>query len=110
MSISCIGGACFGVGTVLHMADLGIDRDRWNRAVMTVFLAGVALKVGMRYVHLCKAGSPLVEGLAVLGSPVFVGLIVFCVRRRWLAYSTAMSLLALIWLLARPYLDWVHGN
>ena len=46
----------------------------------------------------------------MLGTPILVGAVVFAIDRRWVRYAAALCWLMIVWLLARPYLDWAHGN
>ena len=96
--------------TILRIIQPSPSGSFWPRILSTAFFAIIGFKVGGRYIHLCMAGSRLIEGLAMLGTPVLVGAVVFVCKGRVLGYVIATCVLTIIWLLARPYLDWAHGN
>ncbi|HUG70964.1 MAG TPA: hypothetical protein VMM76_24660 [Pirellulaceae bacterium] len=101
---------CIGFLTLFRISHPQTDYYYWSRIAVTVFFSALAMNVGGRYLHLCTAGSRVIEGLAMFGSPVLVGAIVFSIKRRGIASFIATFTLVIIWLLARPYLDWAHGN
>ncbi len=76
----------------------------------TLFFVAMGLKIGARYPHMCEAGSRLIEGLAMWGTPVLVGAIVLFCKGRWYSFFIATILLVVVWLLADPYHDWAHGS
>lgn len=101
---------CIAILTSFRFMHLQTDYDLLSRIMVTVFFMIVAVKIGCGYAHLCEAGSDIIMSFVLLGSPALTGAIVFTVKRRGLAYFIATFILVIIWLLARPYLDWVHGN
>ena len=101
---------CLAILILVRVTNPQQTRVRLRRVLSTLFFIAVGLKVGGRYIHLCTAGSRLIEGLAMLGTPMLVGTIVFGCKRLALGYAIATCVLAVIWLIARPYLDWAHGN
>jgi len=103
-----VGAICVGWVTLLRATLPSCPSQVWSRIMSALFFTALGVKVGGRYVHLCEAGSSLLEGAALLGTPVLVGTIVFICKRRVLGYCVATCLLVVIWFLARPYLDWVH--
>jgi len=84
--------------------------QRNARILTAVFFGIVALKAGGRFAHLCSDGSPVIEGLAILGTPALVIVAVFACKRRGVGALIATSLIVAVWMLARIYLDWAHGN
>lgn len=103
-------------GYQLAVTLLPDNRDplaRWvnvSRVLETGFCMALAMKVGCRYMHLCAAGSRWIELGAAFGTPLVVGPLVGLVRARWLAYLLAACVLTAVCILARPYLDWAHGE
>lgn len=80
----------------------------WSRLATALFFAAVAFKVGGRFLHLCPAGSTVIEAIAVFGSPLVVGAMTLSIRHRGLAVLLATLFLVCLWLLAAPYLQWAH--
>ncbi len=105
-----IGAFCVGCRVLFRFTAPPISDALSRRLFSTVFFAGVGFKVGCRYIHLCMAGSRVIETLAMFGTPVLAGAVVFTFKNRVLGYVLATGLLGIVWLLARPYLDWAHGN
>ena len=92
-----------------------ITEPQRNRAVvahvaLSIVVAVAGLKVGVGYVHLCLAGSRLLEGLAMFGTPILAGAATLAIPRRAAGVAVATIILCTIWALQRPYLDWVHNN
>jgi hypothetical protein len=85
-------------------------RPMLPRVVLTVLFGWVALKVGFGYIHLCEAGSRVVEGSAAFGAPLAVCALVLFVRRPWVAILSAALVTLGVYALCRPYLDWIHHN
>lgn len=101
---------CLAILILVRVTNPQQSRVRLRRVLSTLFFVAVGLKVGGRYIHMCMAGSRLIEGLAMLGTPILAGTIVFACKRLVVGYVLAICVLAVIWLVARPYLDWAHGN
>jgi hypothetical protein len=78
--------------------------------VLAVLFGWIGLKVGFGYIHLCEAGSRLIEGSAAFGTPLVVGALVLSVRRLWLGMLGAAAVILVVYALCRPYLDLVHHN
>jgi hypothetical protein len=80
------------------------------RVFLGVLFAFLGLEAGSQYIHLCYAGSRFVEGAAFFGTPLVAGLVIVGIRRLTVAGVVAACWVTGVWLLARPYLDMVHGN
>lgn len=80
------------------------------RVFLAILFAILGLKAGTRYVHLCAAGSRVVEWSAMLGTPIIAVSLMFGIRRLSLAGFAAVALVAIVWICARPYLDIVHSS
>src|SRR5262249_6127365 len=80
------------------------------RVFLGVLFAFLGLEAGSQYIHLCSAGSRFVEGAALFGTPLVAGLVIVGIRRLTVAGVVAACWVTVVWLLARPYLDMVHGN
>lgn len=106
---ACLAAVCIGLLSAVRFMGLQTNYDRLTRILATLYFMYLALKIGGRYIHLCTAGSRLIEGFALFGPAFLIGIIIFTVNRRGIAYTIATILLIILWLLARPYLDWVHG-
>jgi hypothetical protein len=80
------------------------------RLALAVLFGWVGFKVGFGYVHMCDAGSRLIEGSAAFGTPSAASALVLFVRRLWLGLLGAAVLTLVVHALCRPYLDWIHHN
>ena len=80
------------------------------RILLTGVFGVVALRVGTGYLHLCEAGSRVVEGSAVFLTPALVCAPVLFARRLPLAVLWAAAVLLTIYACRQPYLDLVHGK
>lgn len=80
------------------------------RVFLGVLFAFLGLEAGRQYIHLCYAGSRFVEGAAFFGTPLVAVLVIVGIRRLAVAAVVAACWVTGVWLLARPYLDMVHGN
>ena len=80
------------------------------RVLLAVLFTFLGLEAGSQYIHLCYAGSRFVEGAAFFGTPLVAGLVIVGIRRLTVAGVVAACWVTVVWLLARPYLDMVHGN
>jgi len=73
------------------------------------FAAG--LMVGLPYLHLCSAGSRIIEFGAAYGTPVVCAVMLGSARRRYLLAIFAVALLLLlVHFGCEPYRDWIHGS
>ena len=66
--------------------------------------------IGIRYLHLCSAGSTIIEYFAAFGTPVVcAGIVVFGRRHYVVAFLAIVLLLLVVYFGCQPYRDWVHG-
>jgi hypothetical protein len=96
------------VGFVNELRGKPALREGLSRLGLALPVMVLAFKAGS-YAHLCNAGSPWIEGGAMLGTPLAAGALVLFVRARWIGLTAAGMLVSIVWLLQRPYLEWVHG-
>jgi hypothetical protein len=80
------------------------------RAFLAGLFASVGCNAGLGYVHMCEAGSRLVEWGAVLGTPLAVGALVLFPRRLWSGMLGAALVILAVYAFCGPYLDWAHGR
>jgi hypothetical protein len=80
------------------------------RAFLAALFAWIGFKAGFGYIHMCEAGSRLIEWSAVLGTPLLVGALVLFPRRLWLGMVGAALVTHVVYVLCRPYLDWAHRS
>jgi hypothetical protein len=90
--------------------DCAALRPTWPRVFLAALLASIGVKAGLGYVHLCEAGSRLIEGGATFGAPLLVAALILFARRLWLGTLGAALVILVVYVLCRPYLDWIHGN
>lgn len=101
--------------SVCVLVFISLTEPRRNRILagqiaLAVVVSTAGLKVGLGYVHLCAAGSRLIEGFAIFGTPIVAATTALFFRHRWAGIAVAILILTAVWLLRRPYLDWTHGN
>lgn len=105
-----VGFLCVGCIILLCIIQPSRSSTIGPRIVLTLFFMLIGLKVGVRYAHMCKAGYLFIEGLAIFGTPVLVGVIVFVCKGPLQRIIIATCILVVVWILATPYLNWIHGS
>src|SRR5688572_26001239 len=80
------------------------------RAFLATLFASLSVKAGINYIHLCEAGSRLVEGSAVWGAPLLVVALILFARRLWVGMLGAAFVTIVVYAVHKPYLDWVHSQ
>jgi hypothetical protein len=82
----------------------------WVIRICIAVLAFVAaMKVGTGYIHLCRSGSPTIEILAAFVTPLAAAWLVIRFRRLWLGIGAASLLIATVYSVREPYLDFAHS-
>ena len=86
------------------------DVSKMLRVASTFFFFAIGFKVGCRYVNACIGLPIYIEYLALFGTPVLVGTVVFVCKGRVIGYLIATCILTVVWILAGPYLAWCNSN
>ena len=79
------------------------------RGIIAIAAGIIAIRVGLGYIHLCLAGSKMIEWFAVAGSPILCIAAVVLVRRYVIVIPLVALYVLALKLLCEPYLDWIHG-
>ena len=80
------------------------------RFVIAFVVGFIGARAGVDYVHLCSAGSRLIEYAASFGTLVVCLILVIFIRRDWISLPLAAVVILVVELLADPYVVWVHGS